>query len=208
MKKIALVAAMVLSLSTGAAYAGPIVADTSGPGNNVIGDGVWGWLGADLYLVGGSAWADVTYIGKEAGNTNTFSLTGASGSVNYSTASTADGTTTAVLLNSGLLNFSFTTNNPAATVFNGANVLPSSGGINFFVTFKAPFDTSAGNPGGGQTVWLALDDQGAPDDNHDDMVIRISLRSGGFSVPDGGATLSLLGGALMGLGLLRRKLSL
>ncbi|MCC6163768.1 MAG: VPDSG-CTERM sorting domain-containing protein [Acidobacteria bacterium] len=204
MRKIALAAAMALSLTASAAYAGPIVPAQSGPGNDVIGDGVWGYLNANVYLAGGPAYADVTYVGKEAGNTNTFSLTGASGSVNYSTASTGVGTTTNVLLNSGLINFSFTTNNPAATVFNGANVLPSSGGINFFVTFQLP-----GNPTSGQEIWLALDDQGAPDDNHDDMVIKIKLTNGGsFSVPDGGATLSLLGGALMGLGYLRRRLSL
>ena len=109
------------------------------------------------------------------------------------------GTTTNALLNSGLIKLLVHDNNPAATVFNGANVLPSSGGIGFFVTFQLP--------GNDVVRRLARDgDQGAPTTTTRHMVR--SLTNGGFSVPDGGATLSLLGGALMGLGLLRRRLSL
>jgi hypothetical protein len=54
----------------------------------------------------------------------------------------------------------------------------------------------------GDVAWLALDDGGgAPDDNHDDWVgvVRVSR------VPDGGITAGLLGAALLGLSVLRRR---
>ncbi|WP_144300071.1 PEP-CTERM sorting domain-containing protein [Elioraea rosea] len=55
----------------------------AGPGNpnNVIG-AVEGWFGATWYLIAGAdTTIDVYYLGKEAGETNTFTLTGAPGSI-------------------------------------------------------------------------------------------------------------------------------
>ncbi len=221
MRKIALAAAMALSLTASAAYAGPVAGQT-GPNNDVLGNGVWGYYGAQVYLVGagpGGVTALFEFIGKEAGNTNTFfynDLTNNANDVSFTTAGAGNPgsgypdpqhsaiASKSVTIYNGLLNFSFTTAPGGGTVTNGSNPLPSSGQVNFFATFNLP-----GNPTSGTQIWLAMDDQGATDDNHDDMVVRITLRNGGgFSVPDGGATLSLLGGALMGLGLLRRRLSL
>jgi hypothetical protein len=64
-----------------------------------------------------------------------------------------------------------------------------------------------GNATEGNVAWLALDDSGAgPNDNHDDWVGFVRVTA--LNVPDGGAAAGLLGAALLGLGVLRRKFNL
>ena len=149
-------------------------------------------------------------MGFEAGYTNEFFLNGTSFIVNQSTAT---GPVATVNVLPGLINFHFTVNSGAASVTNGTNVLPNGITPNFFVSLapgpsNAERDTTVDGvtPFFGQTAWLALDDAGAgPDDNHDDLVLKLTISGGTFQVPDGGATLTLLGCALIGLGAVRRR---
>ena len=143
------------------------------------------------------------YLGKEAGYVNAFELPenterlSTSGQSNvFSVPSSGPSTSVAA----GLLPFCFTTSGGGApdSVCNGANPDALSGGTgpNFFAYFR---DT--------KTVDLWLDDGGAgPDDNHDDMVVRLQIRQGEFGVVPVPAAVWLFGSGLLGLvGIARRR---
>jgi hypothetical protein len=106
----------------------------------------------------------------------------------------------------GLLDFRFLTNNGRNRIVNGDENINNAGlgGVrnpDFFASI-------AGDPGAlsGNSLWLFLDDLGAgPDDDHDDMVVRIDLGSIPMAPVPLPAGAVLIGTGIAGLGFLRRK---
>jgi hypothetical protein len=215
MKKLSLSLMLVAALGLGvaqadAAYVGSV------PGGTGINDvliapagpfaALEGWYGANLYLIAGADTAiTVEYMGFEAGFTNYFYINGVE-IINNQT--TPIGSLGDVVMSPGLMTFAF--QSPLGWVTNGTNVVAPNI-PNFFLTlFNGAWDTTVNGVTNnfGTSVILALDDGGAGiDDNHDDLVVKLTISNGTFErVPDGGMTLALLGGALLGLGAIRRRI--
>ena len=220
-------------LSVGPAGAGGVQAFKTPPNsqagaapNDVI-PSLWGYLNTYLYFkgdLGVQYEVKFTLVGSESSWTNQLRETQG----NKTLLETTDFGKTISYLATGtgadqLLKFQFETvagdtsqpilvNGPAGgpgTIANGGLGAPRT----FFVSFCADKSVApglqknlgcntSGSPTTGNLAWLALDDSGAgPNDNHDDWVGLVEVKA----VPDGGATLSLLGAALVGVGAIRRR---
>jgi len=214
-----LIVAVMLALAFSAAQSqAATIGSTPGlldPNPNDVIPGTEGFYGANLYLIAGADTViTVEFVGKEAQYVNHFYLSnGGPDLLDINNQTTPVGTTFTPTISPGLISFRFTTNSGTGVVTNGSNTLPALNLPNFFVSLSfSPLitgrDTTINGitPNFGTTAWIALDDTGAgPDDNHDDLVVRLTVTGGTFQAPDGGATLTLLGSALLGLGALRRR---
>jgi hypothetical protein len=193
--------AATLGISGGISGSIPDGATNEGLGPLLLPGSLTGYYGSTINLLTRST---VTFelLGAEAGNTNTFtyiptaqSLTDPGGGSFFNPAGIGAPISVASVL-AGLLQFSFTTSVGPTTVLNGLNPDNSTLGINFFASFA-----DAPNSREGSVLYLFFDDDGANnDDNHDDLVIRVTATP--VPLPAAGF---LLIGALGGLAVLRRR---
>ena len=97
-------------------------------------------ISAQQLFANGPLKVEYTYLGKEAGDTNSFLVLG---NLQFSTAGSGYGDTASETLSlAGLLNFAFGANQATPTVTNGSNPAGGTGVPNFFISFYDKYGKS------------------------------------------------------------------
>jgi len=180
---------------------------TTPASNDIIGV-TEGYTGAQLYLIGSSVTVTYEFLGYEAGNTNGF-FAPVGGPGSFTTGSSSVGSTISIAnLFSGLLSFQYTTDpaNTAGSVTNGSNPAAGSNLPNFFISlgngagFMGDHTIDGSTPGSGTTAIIAFDDNGAPDSDYDDLVVRITLSGGTLTAVPEASTWAMMILGFLGVG--------